>query len=98
MAPKGGEEQSLAVVGALQSEDSTIIRSIRGSQKGVLTRHLNTLKQILVKQEGDVCLYDLEKINHSKVDLVYNEAKRAYRNTVNLHERYFIKRNEADLR
>ena len=59
MAPKTEEEQSVAVTGALQSEDSSVIKSIRGSQKGVLTRHLNTLRQILVKQEGNVSLYDI---------------------------------------
>ena len=96
MAPKT-EEQSVAVIGALQSEDSNVIKSIRGSQKGVLTRHLNTLKQILVLQDGSDLLYDLDKINQPKVEFLYNEAKSAYRNAVNLHERYLLKRNDADL-
>ena len=96
MAPKT-EEQSVAVIGALQSEDSNVIKSIRGSQKGVLTRHLNTLKQILVLQDGSDLLYDLDKINQPKVEFLYNEAKSAYRNAVNLHERYLLKRNDTDL-
>ena len=69
MAPKT-EEQSVAVIGALQSEDSNVIKSIRGSQKGVLTRHLNTLKQILVLQDGSDLLYDLDKINQPKVEFL----------------------------
>ena len=83
--------QTKAVTEALESSDPGLIKTIRGSQLGCLTRSLNSLKSTLVKQEDSEKL-DLSKISDSKVKHLVKEAKNAYENVVNLHERYLLKK------
>ena len=83
--------QTKAVTEALESSDPGLIKTIRGSQLGCLTRSLNSLKSTLVKQEDSEKL-DLSKISDSKVKHLAKEAKNAYENVVNLHERYLLKK------
>ena len=59
-------DKSKAVLDALESEDPVIIKTIRGSQLGNLTRSLNALKTALVVN-ADGAGYDLDKISESKV-------------------------------
>ena len=82
--------QTKAVTEALESSDPGHIKTIRGSQLGCLTRSLNDLKSTLVKQ-ADSEEFDLSKISDSKVKLLVKQAKYAYDNVVNLHERYLLK-------
>ena len=66
--------QTKAVTEALESSDPGLIKTIRGSQLGCLTRSLNSLKSTLVKQEDSEKL-DLSKISDSKVKHLVKEAK-----------------------
>ena len=83
--------QTKAVTEALESSDPSLIKTIRGSQLGSFTRSLNDLKSSLKKQTDSEEL-DLAKISDSKVKHLVKQARSAYDNVVNLHERYLLKK------
>ena len=87
--------QTKAVTEALESTDPAFIKTIRGSQLGCLTRSLNSLKSTLVTQAESEEL-DLSKISDSKVEHLLKEARNAYENVVNLHERYLFTKLEIN--
>ena len=69
-----------AVKEALESTNLELVKKIRGSEKGMLTKNINALKLALVKKADDPSLFDLEKISRKRVELIANEAKNHYEN------------------
>ena len=92
MAPGTEKSQTKAVIEALESDDPAVIKTIRKSQLGMLTRSKTNLQATLVFQEGSSTLYDLERINIQDVAHIYSQAEKTYENVVNLHERYLLKK------